>query len=519
MTGPLHLQPMGALPAPTAPARALLGEFASLVGGRASLEAQDRLCASRDRWVQGVLWNRAGFCGPLPDLVLWPESLDELARVTRRAAELGVPLTPYGGGTGANGAAVPVRGGIVVDLKRMKRILAIDPELLEVECEAGTNGEALERRLNRDGMTLGHFPDTAPAATVGGWLATRSGGWAAGRHGKIEDMVASLVAVDGRGEVVRAPRRPLPGWDLVPLLLGSEGCLATIASARLHALRLPETRAFQAWRFSSAREGLEAARAIVRAGLRPAAVRLVDPLESAAQADAIEAPIGRRGALRRRFDETVTVPLQRLAARAAALKPLRLNALGEYLRSSVLLLVFEGPAELCELEGEEAGRICQAGLADELGPEPARLWLERRDVPLFRAARLFDDGAFFDTLDLAATWDVALEVHRRVREAIVPLALVQARMSHAYPEGCGLEFSVVGLAASLEDAQARHEELWRRALAAARAAGAVASHTGGVGLLRLNALKGQLGDGVRVLSALKATFDPAGILNPGKLGG
>lgn len=517
MTGPLPTSPMGELAPPAPAARALQRELARLLGGRASVGSQDRIAASRDLWPRTRLWARAGLVGPLPDVVAWPSTVEELSGLVRRCAQLSVPVTAYGGGASRGGGVVPLSGGVAVDLKRLSRVLAVDEEAREVEAEAGVVGEVLERRLHRANLTLGHDPPDAKAATLGGWLATRSAGPAAGRHGRIEDMVASLIAVDGRGDLVVAPRRPQPGWDLAQVLLGSEGTLAIFASARLHVLARPEATACQAWRFKSLRDALEAARSLFRSGLRPAGVWLSDPSDPGEGAPAT--PVGGRGSLRRRFDEAVGSPLSRLAARAATLRPAGPNAAARVRRSCVLLLRFEGPADLCELEAEEAGRLCLAAHAEELGAEPARQLLSRRAAGDFAVSKAWDDGTFVDTIDLSVGWDRALEVHRAVREAVAPLALVRARVAGAWAEGCALEFQVTASADGVEAAVARHDEVWRSALAAAQEAGAAASHRGGVGMQRLNAMQAQLGEGMRVVRALKAAFDPHGILNPGKQGG
>ena len=183
MMGSPASRPLRELNAPSPEIRALLREIAPLASGNASLASRDRLAAARDNWARSLLWTRAGRFGPLPDLVAWPSSIDEVCAITRRAGELGVPLVPMGGGSNGSGATLAVRGGIALDMRRMARVLAVDSQALEVECEAGIVGEALERTLNREGLSLGHHPEDIRSATVGGWLATRSAGISAGRNG------------------------------------------------------------------------------------------------------------------------------------------------------------------------------------------------------------------------------------------------------------------------------------------------------------------------------------------------
>jgi alkyldihydroxyacetonephosphate synthase len=233
-------------------------------------------------------------------------------------------------------------------------------------------------------------------------------------------------------------------------------------------------------------------------------------------------------ALRRRFDEALALPSSGWRRGRPRASPAGLNAAARLRHACVLVLGFEGPGDLCELEAEEAGRLCVAARAEELGPEPARQWLSRKAAEDFAGSQAWDDGTFVDTIDLAATWDRALEVHRRVREALAPLALVRARVGAAWPEGCALEFRVAASAsASAREASRRRcgpirfHQFGARSLAARAGLRArAASHHGGVGLQRLNAIAGPAGArgcgcGAR---ALKDTFDPQGILNPGKQG-
>src|SRR4029077_17568997 len=110
------------------------------------------------------------------------------------------------------------------------------------------------------------------------------------------------------------------------------------------------------------------------------------------------------------------------------------------------------------------------------------------------------------------------DVYERVRHAVAQHAFVLCHFSHAYLEGCSLYFSFVGAGQGAEDERTKYETLWRVALSAALSAGANVSHHHGIGLLKARALQDTLGDGRHALRALKQTFDPDGIMNPGKMG-
>ncbi len=202
---------VSALPPPSEAATALAQELAALLPGRVSLQEQDRLCYARDMWPQGLIWIREGRTPPPPDLVAWPKSEEEIAEVIRLARARKVPVIPFGAGSGVCGGTWAVQGGIALDLKRLEDVGAVDPDRLTVEAGAGVIGEVLERKLNAQGYTLGHFPSSIWMSTLGGWLAARSAGQLSNRYGKIEDMVLSVRAVTGRGELLVTPERPLRG--------------------------------------------------------------------------------------------------------------------------------------------------------------------------------------------------------------------------------------------------------------------------------------------------------------------
>jgi alkyldihydroxyacetonephosphate synthase len=174
-----------------------------------SISEVDRVMVARDLWPRHHLEVRAGGVGgEKPALVLWPRSTDEVARVVRTCAREGLPIVPYGAGSGVCGGILPNERSVVLDLKRMNRWRALDPERPTLDVEPGVLGMRLEEELQAKGFTVGHFPSSILCSTVGGWVAGRGAGQCSGRYGKIEDMVASLELVDGsgRGGEARAAR-------------------------------------------------------------------------------------------------------------------------------------------------------------------------------------------------------------------------------------------------------------------------------------------------------------------------
>jgi alkyldihydroxyacetonephosphate synthase len=280
-------------------------------------------------------------------------------------------------------------------------------------------------------------------------------------------------------------------------------------------------------RFASVEAGLQAMRALMRSGLRPAVARLYDPLDTLLAARGSGDGHANVPEPLRWIVEGAQAEALRLALRAPAL----LNRLVDALPSSSLLILgFEGDGPSAEAdareEGELAIRLLAAEGAYDLGPSPGEKWLANRYRISYRQSPLFSAGAFVDTMEVATTWDRLEHLYRAVHDAVAEHAFVMAHFSHAYLEGCSIYFTFVGLAGAagfasdaddLEAAEGRYDACWNAALSAACDAGATLSHHHGVGLHKQVYLPREHGEGMRQLRALKQAFDPRGILNPGKL--
>ncbi|MGA9520999.1 MAG: FAD-binding oxidoreductase [Myxococcaceae bacterium] len=502
------------LPPPDERVQQLASELSARTSVRISFEEQDRLVYSRDMWPRALIWIRQGRIPPPPDAVVWPKDEEEIAEIIRLARTHRIPVIPYGAGSGVCGGICAIRGGIALDLKRLEQVSPVDVKRQTVDAQAGVIGEVLERKLNQQGWTLGHFPSSIYMSTLGGWLATRSAGLFSSRYGKIEDMVLSVRAVSGAGELIVTPERPRPGPDLAQLLIGSEGTLCAFTGARLRVHPAPEHRAFRGVRFRSVAEGVEAIRQIFRAGLRPAAVRLYDPFDTSLVARSRrEDAHPRRG-----FMVDLLPAITRQVTPRALGRPWLLNQAADLFKHSLLILCFEGEARRTRREEEAARAICVRMGGVDQGEAPGRQWYEERYSVSYKMSKAVDSGAFADTMEVAATWDKVMDVYDRVRAAVAPIAFVTCHFSHAYLEGCSLCFSFVASGTTEARQEERYDQLWRVALAAALSAGATVSHHHGIGLLKDRELVEELGPGRRMLEALKRALDPDGIMNPGKLG-
>jgi alkyldihydroxyacetonephosphate synthase len=443
------------------------------------------------------------------------------------AARAGTPIVPFGAGSGVCGGTVPIHGGIVVDLKRMPRIVEIDAVSGSATIEAGILGERLEHELNRRGLTLGHFPSSIMCSTFGGWLAARSAGQLSTRYGKIEDMVQRLTFVDGRGDVHAVDTHTSP--EVAQWLVGSEGTLGIITRASVTVRPLPEAQHYRGWAFPRVSAGLEAIRRLLQRHLRPACVRLYDELDSFVhrnEKDESPEPEARVLAMLSeqpsgsgsRLDEW-----KRRALQVALQRPSLVNQLAErllpYARRGCLLVVgFEGEARLCEAEARAATVELERAGGRDLGEGPGERWLAHRYHVSFRMSKVFDAGAFVDTMEVATSWDKLLDLYRAVREAVSPLAFVMAHFSHAYPDGCSIYFTFASSGKSVAEAEKRYDDIWRAGLAAVLKVGGTISHHHGIGLSKAPFLPDELGEGMALYHALKDLFDPGNIMNPGKMG-
>lgn len=500
-----------------------------LPGLRTSAREVDRTAYARDLQPRYHLGVRQHHVSPHPPrAIVWPETPEDVAKLVTLARTEGLTLVPFGAGSGVCGAVKPDDRTVVVDLKRMNRVHAIDKNEWILDADAGCMGLPLEEELARNGATLGHFPSSISCSTLGGWIAARSAGQCSSRYGKIEDMVESLDIVTGVGEITTIHSRH-HGPSLVPLVVGSEGTLAIVTRARMRLHPVPKARAFGAWTFPSTEAGWDALRRVMQHGLRPAVARLYDPFD---------AMIARRGTVKAvkganvagKGNAALGTGIQKKLPSmglATALRPLLkvpklVNALVEAAGARVfggalIIMIFEGEREEAERD-LAATRARLEPAAGWEGEAPATRWLQNRYAVSYRQAPLIRAGYFLDTMEVASTWERLGALFHGVSKALGESAFVMAHMSHAYPDGCCIYFTFAGDAGDPARAERVYDETWTRALAAASDAGGTIAHHHGVGRSKAPALPREVGaGGVAAFAALRRAFDPDGVLNPGAL--
>jgi alkyldihydroxyacetonephosphate synthase len=525
----------------------LIEQLSRLMPGRVSTTAPDRVAYARDLWPRGLIAVAGGNAAPHPpDAVVWPTSTEEVAQIVRAAVRSATPIVPFGAGSGVCGGTLPVRGGVVVDLKRMHALVGVEARAGSATVEAGIIGEHLEHELNRRGVTLGHFPSSIMCSTFGGWLAARSAGQLSTKYGKIEDMVRRLTFVDGRGDVHELEAGQSP--ELSQLIIGSEGTLGIITRATVTVRPLPEAQLYRGWAFPRVAAGCEAIRRLLQRGLRPACVRLYDELDSflhrgekahrpsvtssrhpLPDVDMLAAARGPESTLEEYVSmltpsgRGVVAEWKKRAVKLALERPELVNKLAgtvlPFAQEGCLLIVgFEGERTLTDAEAQvAAGELQRAGGRD-LGEGPGQRWLNHRYAVSFRMSKVFDAGAFVDTMEVATSWDKLLDLYRAVREAVSPLAFIMAHFSHAYPDGCSIYFTFAARGVTFADAERKYDDIWRAGLTAANHVGATISHHHGIGLSKAPFMPAEHGEAMELYRALKDVLDPNNILNPGKMG-
>jgi alkyldihydroxyacetonephosphate synthase len=223
---------------------------------------------------------------PAPDLVLTPGSHAEVMRVLALCSERRVAVVPFGGGTSVVGGLTPeaegFAGTVVLDLRRLNALVALDEESRLAVLEPGLRGPEAEALLGQRGYTIGHFPQSFEYATLGGFAAASSSGQASAGYGRFDELVLALTVATPAGTLTlgRAPKSAA-GPDLRQLILGSEGTLGVITELTIQIRPAPAERVYDGWRLESFAHGTAVLRRIAQDGPAPTVLRLSDEAETA----------------------------------------------------------------------------------------------------------------------------------------------------------------------------------------------------------------------------------------------
>ena len=457
----------------------LVSRLAAIAEGVSEASA-DLTDAAVDWWPLAMVWQHEGRSriGTPPAVVVRPADGSQVAAVLKLCSSESVPVTPFGGRSGVCGGSLPVHGGVALDLNALSGIEEVDQESLLVTVGAGTNGRSFEDDLRAShGMTVGHWPQSMDLATVGGWIACRGAGQYSTRYGTVADMVEGLEVALADGSLIRTGwrgPRSATGPDLTQLFVGSEGTLGVVTRMRLRARPIPTFEWKAAWSFPHFSSGLKACRLILRRGATPAVLRLYDERES-----------------RRHFGDDLGT-------------------------GCALIALDEGDAELIAATRRVVTDVCEQE-GESRPPALVDHWLETRN-DVSGLGKAVDAGLVVDTCEIAAPWSAVVELAESGPQAVRDLdgtlaATVHA--SHHYIDGACLYITFAG---QTDDPDGWYIRVWDALMSVTMAAGGTISHHHGIGLVRGRFMADALGPAFEVLKSLKSTLDPAGVLNPGKLG-
>lgn len=491
---------------------ALADVVASVPGSRlpdhalVSKDAEDRVRHARGQSLPDWIALRSGRISTFPDGVAYPGTDDEVRELLGFAAEAGLRVIPYGGGTSVVGHVNPLPGErpvLTVDLARLSRLRHFDEVSQLATFGAGVMGPDLEAQLRARGCTLGHFPQSFELSTLGGWIVTRSSGQQSLGYGRIEKLFAGGTLVSPAGTLELPPfPASAAGPDLREVVLGSEGRLGILSEATVRAAPLPEMEAFHAVFFPDFERGRHAVREIMQARLPLSMLRLSTAVET-------QTTLALAG------HERLIGALERL---------LSLRGVGE--EKCMLMLGFTGREAVAKVARKEALGIARQQGGIHVGRTFGEEWLKSRFRTPYLRNTLWEMGYAIDTLETAADWATVPEMLSAIEGALRPgleevgeRVHVFSHLSHLYPYGSSLYTTYLYRVAPDPDETLRRWQVLKAAASEAILAhGGTISHQHGVGTDHLAYMPREKGPlGVAVIEDLCERLDPWGMMNPGKM--
>jgi len=415
-----------------------------------------------------------------PEVIIWPLSAEEISEILKIANERRIPVTPWGAGTSLEGNPIPVEGGIVIDLQQMNHILELMEEDLQVRVEAGVIYKELNQYLARFGLFFP--PDPGAAATIGGMLGNNASGIRTIKYGATKDFVLNMVIVLPSGEIIRVGRNVIKsssGYDLCRLFVGSEGTLGVVAEGTLRLVGLPAEFMAAVVQFNSVREATDAVSEIMRSGLSPAALELLDTQTVRV--------VNHYKKLSLKERPTLFIEFHSMSA----------GGLKEEL---------EVVKDIC---GENGSLRFDSGIGRD---ERNRLWEARYDV--HEAIKVNHPGLSPLVIDTAVPISKYPDMAEWGQKVLEKRRLNGYVFGHA---GSGnLHMEIMGIPeeeAQWQQVQGAGEEIVGFALEC----GGTATGEHGIGIGKRKFMRREHGDSLRLMKQIKELLDPNGIMNPGKI--
>ena len=467
----------------------------SALAGICSRDSIDRAGHARGKAFRDVALNVRGQLDHVPDLVARPRHERDVIEILGWCAQEGIAVIPYGGGSSVVGGVEPRLDGpaVTMDLTQIGSVLEVDPVSRTARIQAGALGPHLENQLRPHGLTLRHFPQSFAFSTLGGWLATRSGGHFATLYTHIDDLTESLRVVTPAG--VSESRR-LPGSGAGPspdrLFLGSEGALGVVTEAWMRLQDRPRWQSTASIRFGEWTAAVAATRAIAQAGLYPTNCRLLDPAEAF-----LNAGTSVEGGMLLVAFESADHPVDAWMERALAIA--------------------------AEHHGTVVARRERGG-AEADAADVANQWRSSFLRMPYQRDALVRRSVIAETFETACTWDRFDDLHAGVTEAarsalgrVCGTGVITCRFTHVYPDGPAPYYGIYG-GGRWEALVEQWDEIKAAVSEALIAHGGTITHHHAVGRDHRPWYDRQRPDPFAgAFRAAKAALDPMGIMNPGVL--
>jgi glycolate oxidase len=451
----------------------LLDQLRDIVGPRGLLhEPEDTLLYSYD----------ASLPESTPEAIVFPTDTDQISRILALANGEGISVVPRGAGTGLSGGSLPMRGGIVLCLNRMNRIIDIDTDNLTVEVEPGVINLHLQQALAPHGLFYPPDPASMKVCTLGGNVAENAGGPRCLKYGVTRNYVLGLEVVLSDGEVIHTGgyvMKNTTGYDMTQLFVGSEGTLGVITKMVLRVMPVPEAKRTMLALFDSLAAASRTVSAIIAAGIIPATLEMLDNL------------------LIRCAEDYVKLGLPTDAA-------------------ALLLIEVDGAESAVGPQAERIVRICEEQGATEVNmanstAEVDQLWLARRTI-IGAVARVRPSLLLQDvTVPRSKLPDMVQRVVDISERHGMPIGV----LAHA---GDGNLHPLILFDARDKAAMKQVKAAEREIFSAALELGGTLTGEHGIGVTKMEYLDWQFTPREMELTRqVKALFDPAGILNPNKI--
>jgi alkyldihydroxyacetonephosphate synthase len=447
----------------------------------------------------------------VPDLVVFPESHDQVVGIVEASKTHGACVIPYGGGTNVTQALrLPLdedRVVVAVDMRRMNRVLWIEPDNGLACVEAGATGAGLATEFEKYGLTMGHEPDSLEFSTLGGWIATNASGMKKNRYGNIEDLVLDVTLVTAEGVVERPAVGPRESVGVNPrnFVFGSEGNLGIVTRAVVRLKPLPAVRRYGSVLFPNLAAGLAFMKDLERSGALPASVRVVDNTQ-------FHFGQALKGASQGVFAKGKSALEKFVVTKVKAFDPFEMAA---------ATLVFEGSFEEVAFQERTVYRLARRHRGMKAGSANGERGYQLTFAIAYIRDLTFTHWAIAESFETSVPWSGAMDLYRRVRERIerehaargLPgKPFFTGRVTQAYPTGVAMYFYLGFYAKGVDDPVRRYTELEHAAREEILASGGSLSHHHGIGKLRQDFMPAIYSPGARHLQTrVKEAIDPGNV--------